>query len=78
MNFFFLHPFKIKPVVQQEEEHPLVALHETAAQNSSEGSEYLDDALRMEDMVMTPAENFKTANHENMYVTSRSDGRVQG
>ena len=53
MHFFFLHPFKIK----QQEEHPLVALHETADQNTSEGGEFLDDALRMEDMVLTPAES---------------------
>jgi hypothetical protein len=53
MNFFFLHPFKLK----LQEEHPLVALHETPDQNSSEGGEFLDDALRMEDMVLTPAEN---------------------
>jgi hypothetical protein len=78
MNFFFLHPFKLKPVEQQEEEHSLVALHETADQNSSEGGEFLDDALRIEDMATPPADNFKTTNHENMYVTSRSDGRVQG
>lgn len=39
-----------------QEEHPLVALHETADQNTSEGGEFLDDALRMEDMMPTPAE----------------------
>jgi len=52
MNFFFLHPFKIK----QQDDHPLVALHETPDQNTSEGGEFLDDGLRMEDMVLTPAE----------------------
>jgi len=61
MNFFFIHPFKIKPVAQQEE-HPLVALHETPDQNTSEGGEFLDDALRMEDMALTSADNFKTEN----------------
>jgi len=52
MHFFFLHPRKS----DQQEEHPLVTLHETRDQNSSEGSEFLDDALRMEDMVLTPIE----------------------
>jgi hypothetical protein len=31
------------------DEHPLVVTHERPAQNTSEGSEFLDDALRMED-----------------------------
>lgn len=53
MKFFFLHPFKVK----LQEEHPLVALHETPDQNTSEGGEFIDDALRMEDMVQTPAED---------------------
>ena len=50
MHFFFLHPRKS----DQQEEHPLVTLHETPDRNSSEGAEFLDDAIRMEDMVLTP------------------------
>ncbi|MBS1606974.1 MAG: hypothetical protein JST42_30245 [Bacteroidetes bacterium] len=59
MNFLFIHPFKVKLVAQQEE-HPLVALHETQDQNTSEGGEFLDDALRMDDMALASADNFKT------------------
>ena len=51
MHFSFLHPFKI----DLRDEHPLVDLHETP-HNTSEGSEFLDDALRMEDLVWTPTE----------------------
>jgi len=52
MHFSFLHPRKKEP----QEEHPLVPLHEAPDRNTSEGGEFLDDALRMEDMVLTPVE----------------------
>jgi len=51
MHYSFLHPFKL----QLEDEHPLVAVH-AAPQNTSEGGEFLDDALRMEDLILTPTE----------------------
>ena len=51
MLLSFLHPFKI----DQREEHPLVAIH-AAPRNTSEGSEFLDDALRMEDLIVTHVE----------------------
>jgi len=51
MHFSFLHPFKLK----LEDEPPLVAVH-AAPQNTSEGGEFLDDALRMEDLILTPTE----------------------
>jgi hypothetical protein len=52
MHFSFLHLRK----TEQQEEHPLVKLHETPDRNTSEGGEFLDDALRMEDMMLTPIE----------------------
>lgn len=51
MHFSFLHPFKL----QLQDEPPLVAIH-AAPQNISEGGEFLDDALRMEDLIWTPTE----------------------
>jgi hypothetical protein len=51
MHFSFLHPFKINLQV----EHPLVGNHPTP-HDTSEGSEFLDDALRMEDLILTPTE----------------------
>jgi hypothetical protein len=51
MRFSFLHPFKL----QLQDEYPLVAIH-AASHNTSEGGEFLDDALRMEDLIMTPIE----------------------
>ena len=42
---YFLHPIQNN----QPEEHPLVATHEQF-HNTTEGSEFLDDALRMEDL----------------------------
>lgn len=65
MNFSFIHPFKLNlrpaPAGQHPQEHALpsednpgtdalVPLHITEL-NTSEGGEFLDDALRMEDMV---------------------------
>jgi hypothetical protein len=52
MNLHFLHPFKL----DLREEPPEVEIHQTE-QNTSEGSEFLDDGLRMEDLLLsTPPE----------------------
>jgi len=51
MHFSFLHPFKLN----LQEEHPPVAVH-AMQHDTSEGSEFLDDALYMEDLVLTPPE----------------------
>jgi len=51
MHPFFLHPIK----GSAEDEHALVPLH-ALQQNTSEGSEFLDDAIRMEDLLFTPTE----------------------
>jgi hypothetical protein len=51
MHFFFLHPIKSGA----EEEHTLVPLH-ALQHNTSEGSEFLDDAIRMEDLSLTHTE----------------------
>lgn len=53
MLFSFLHPLKLK--LQDANEHPLIAIHEPL-RNTNEGSEFLDDALRMEDLILTPTE----------------------
>ncbi|SKA44261.1 hypothetical protein SAMN04488128_106363 [Chitinophaga eiseniae] len=47
MHFTFLHPFKLK----LHDDHSLVPLH-TAPHNTDEGGEFLDDALRMEDLFL--------------------------
>lgn len=47
MIFYFLHPAGNHLRVPSDE-HQLVTLHESP-HNTSEGSEFLDDALRMED-----------------------------
>ena len=51
MHLFFLHPTKSSA----EDEHALVPLH-ALQYNTSEGSEFLDDAIRMEDLLLTPTE----------------------
>ena len=51
MNFSFFHPIKSNP----EEEHTLVAIH-ALPRNTSEGGEFLDDAIRMEDLTWTHTE----------------------
>jgi hypothetical protein len=48
MHFSFLHPFKI----DLQDERPTVTVHRTE-HDTSEGSEFLDDALRMEDLTLT-------------------------
>ncbi|HTI89955.1 MAG TPA: hypothetical protein VL727_05170 [Puia sp.] len=57
MLFSFLQPTKRKA----REEHALVSIHELVPihallHSSSEGSEFLDDAIRMEDMSTTRCE----------------------
>jgi len=51
MLFSFLHPFK----ANLRDEPALVAIHESP-HNTSEGGEFLDDALRMEDLVVLHTE----------------------
>jgi hypothetical protein len=51
MHFFFLPPVKSKP----KEEHVLVAIH-ALPRNTSDGSEFIDDAIRMEDLTWTHTE----------------------
>jgi hypothetical protein len=55
MRFSFIHPFKL----DLRDGHTQVAevtLHEPL-HNTSEGSEFLDDALRMEDLSIAPYAN---------------------
>ncbi len=47
MQLFFLHA-ATKDQKDQSEEHALVPIHEPP-HNTNEGSEFLDDALRMKD-----------------------------
>ena len=51
MHFLFLHPFKRN----LREEQALVSVQEPP-RNTSEGSEFLDDAIRMEDMQVMATE----------------------
>jgi len=55
MHFSFIHPFKLN----LRDEHTQVAevtIHQPF-HDTSEGSEFLDDALRMEDLSSTPYAN---------------------
>lgn len=64
MNLFFLHP-TAKNVKEPSEEHTLV--HDAPPQNMDEGSEFLDDALRMEDLPLSYAEeNATTERPQNL------------
>jgi hypothetical protein len=52
MYFSFLHPtIKSRP----KDERVLVTIHEHP-RNTSEGSEFLDDAIRMEELTLTHTE----------------------
>jgi len=51
MLFSFLHPFRSNP----NDEPALVAIHDLP-RNTSEGGEFLDDAIRMEDLTWTHTE----------------------
>jgi hypothetical protein len=62
MHFFFLHPIRSNP----RDEHALVAIHESPS-NTSEGSEFLDDAIRMEDLSLVHTEeSVATGSPENL------------
>lgn len=65
MIFFFLHPagnnLRVPP-----DEHQLVPLHEPP-HNTSEGGEFLDDALRMDDEpVIYTEESVAAGSPENL------------
>src|SRR3569833_3543997 len=62
MHFSFLHPFKLN---QREMEEPSTVVVHTAAHDTSEGSEILNDALRMEDIILTPTEECVAAGSPN-------------
>jgi hypothetical protein len=50
MNLIFIHPFKLKRVSANDHTYvPHRNLHDT-----SEGSEFLDDAIHLEDVQETP------------------------
>ena len=53
MNLFFLHPAP-KNLKEQSDKHTLV--HNEPVQNADEGSEFLDDAIRMEELPLFYAE----------------------
>lgn len=53
MHFSFLHPFKLN--LREMEEPPTVVV-QAVERNTSEGGEFLNDALRMEDIILTPFE----------------------
>ena len=48
MHFFFLHP-GTKDLKDQPDENTFARIHEPS-DNMNEGSEFLDDAIRMEDL----------------------------
>lgn len=50
MNIFFIHPFKIRR--EPVDKHSPV--HRTPIHDTSEGSEFLDDAIYREDVQETP------------------------
>lgn len=68
MHFSFIHPFKLD---LRAERTPVkkVSLHELS-HDTSEGSEFLDDALRMEDLPFNPyantEESIAAASRENL------------
>jgi len=53
MNLSFLHPAS-RLLRAQSEEHPIV--HNEPEHNINEGSEFLDDAIRVEDVPLTYTE----------------------
>jgi hypothetical protein len=55
MHFSFIHPFKLHLRGEHAPVTELV-LHQLS-HDKSEGSEFLDDALRMEDLSFTPLNN---------------------
>jgi hypothetical protein len=53
MNIFFLHPDN-KNLKDNAAEHPVV--HTEPARNTSEGSEFVNDAIHMYDQPLMPTE----------------------
>jgi len=62
MHFSFLHPFKLD--LRNTETPPAVVSY-AVEHNTSEGGEFLNDALRMEDIVLTPFEESIAAGSPN-------------
>jgi hypothetical protein len=60
MNFVFIHPFKLKRV--PADEHTYVPHRNQHDQ--SEGSEFLDDAIRMDEVQFAPNAERLTLNAE--------------
>ena len=58
MNLFFLHPAN-NNLKEQSDEHKLV--HNESPTYADEGGEYLDDALRMEDLPLSYTEESAAA-----------------
>jgi hypothetical protein len=48
------------------DEHPLIATPEQRNRNTNEGSEFLDDSLRMEDLIMPRTEESVAAGTPNI------------
>jgi len=62
MHFSFLHPFKLD---LRDEQPPVV--HRVEDHDSSEGSEFLDDGLRMEDVLLTlPEQSIAAGSPQNL------------
>jgi hypothetical protein len=55
MHFSFIHPFKLN-LRNEHTQTAEVTIHQSL-HDTSEGSEFLDDALRMEDLSVTPYAN---------------------
>jgi len=55
MRFSFIHPFKLN-LRNEHTQAAEITIHQPL-HDTSEGSEFLDDALRMEDLSVTPYAN---------------------
>ena len=53
MNIFSLHPGR-KNVKEQSEEHPII--HYESSDNTNEGGEFIDDAIRMHEQPLEHTE----------------------
>ena len=65
MHPFFLH-LLAKGLNSQAEEHMPVTIHDHP-HDTTEGSEFLDDALRMKDQPLTNTEDGLRSDIENIY-----------
>ena len=64
MNLFFLHP-TTKDLKEQSDKHTLV--HSEPPHDMDEGSEFLDDAIRMEDLPLSyNEENVASESSQNL------------